>query len=93
MNEKILKILTEMQEEQTQLKTQLASLQIAFKGNSEEFLTTKELERVMKSGRTKIDDLRATGLLKSYKVKGKLLFKKSEVVKLIESMEVRPQRA
>lgn len=61
---------------------------------TDNYLTVREICDHYRMSRTKFNDLRKKGLIKVYKMKGKLLIKKSEMDEFIKSMvSIAPQRA
>jgi len=58
-----------------------------------EFLTVRESCERYKWSRTKFNELKKEGLIRVYKVKGKLLVKVSELNQMVESMAVTPNVA
>lgn len=52
--------------------------------NGERFMTDKQLAEVLKISRRTLQDYRANGILSYYMVGGKVLYKESDVLKLLE---------
>lgn len=52
--------------------------------NGERFMTDKQLAEVLKISRRTLQDYRTNGILSYYMVGGKVLYKESDVLKLLE---------
>lgn len=52
--------------------------------NGEQFMTDKQLAEVLKISRRTLQDYRTNGILSYYMVGGKVLYKESDVLKLLE---------
>ena len=52
--------------------------------NGERFMTDKQLAEVLKISRRTLQDYRTNGILSYYMVGGKILYKESDVLKLLE---------
>lgn len=52
--------------------------------NGERFMTNKQLAEVLKISRRTLQDYRTNGILSYYMVGGKVLYKESDVLKLLE---------
>ena len=79
MQEEIIQKLDEMGKQITFIEKQMIETA------TEEFLTVREACDFTKMSRSKFMELKKDGLLKVYKVRGKLLTKRSELISFIES--------
>ncbi len=52
--------------------------------NGERFMTDKQLAEVLKISRRTLQDYRTNGILSYYMVGGKVLYKESDILKLLE---------